>query len=75
MVENKSLYISREGRHFYGTKNEIWAGFGSVGNTEKKFGADYEQLLRVIFFMFSGEKSSIIFFLNIVASALKCCIK
>ena len=33
-----SLYRSCEGRHFYGTENEIWAGFGVVGNTEKKFG-------------------------------------
>ena len=23
---------------FYGTGIEIWAGFGPVGNTEKKFG-------------------------------------
>ena len=34
----KSLYRSRAGRHFYGTENEIWAGFGPVGNTEKKNG-------------------------------------
>ena len=34
----KSLYRSRAGRHFYGTENVIWAGFGPVGNTEKKIG-------------------------------------
>ena len=27
---------------------EIWAGFGPVGNIEKKVWADYEQLLRTI---------------------------
>ena len=32
--------------------------FGLVGNTEKKMGADYEKLLRVVFFMFSGAKKS-----------------
>ena len=31
---SKSSYRSHTGRHFYGTKNEIWAGFGAVGNTE-----------------------------------------
>ena len=33
--QSKSLHKIRAGRHFYGTENEIWAGFGSVGNTEK----------------------------------------
>ena len=41
----KSLYRSRTGRHFYGTENEIWAGFGPVGNNVKIICADYEQLL------------------------------
>ena len=31
----KSLYISWVLSNFYGTKIEIWAGFGPVGNTEK----------------------------------------
>ena len=35
-MESKSLYRSRAGRHFYGTENVIWAGFGPIGNTEKK---------------------------------------
>ena len=34
----KSLYRSRVGRHFYETENVIWAGFGLVGNAEKKLG-------------------------------------
>ena len=52
----KSLY--RRPRHFYETENEIWAGFGPVGNTEKKLGADYEQLLRVFFSCFQGQKNN-----------------
>ena len=36
LSETKSLYISREVSNFYGTEIEIWAGFGLVGNTEKK---------------------------------------
>ena len=69
----KSLYRSCAGRHFYGTENEIWAGFRPVGNTEKKLGGDHEQLLRVFLSCFQGQKK-IKFFQNIVASALKCCI-
>jgi hypothetical protein len=44
---------------------------------KKKWGAIFEQLLRVLFFMFSGAKKyvKIGFFLNIVASTLKGCIK
>ena len=72
---SKSLYRCCAGRHFYGAENEIWAGFGPpVSNTEKKIGADYEQLLRVIFSSFQGQKN-IFFFSNIVAPALKSCIK
>ena len=52
----KSLYISRAVSKFYGTEVKICAGFGLVGNTEKKLGADYEQLLSIFFFMFSGSK-------------------
>ena len=36
LMESKSLYRSHAGRHFYGTENVIWAGFGLIGNTEKK---------------------------------------
>ena len=38
--------------NFHGTEIEIWAGFGPVGNTEKI----YEQLLRVVFSTFFGQK-------------------
>ena len=46
---------------FYGTGIEIWAGFGQVGNTEKKIWADYEQLLMPLFHVFMVK----IFFKNI----------
>ena len=42
-------------RDFHGTGIEIWAGFGPFGITEKKFGADYEQLLRLVFSWFHGK--------------------
>ena len=62
-----------------GTEIEIWAGFGSVGNTEKKIGADYEQLLRAFFSCFQGQKNIAKILENLVmnfkASALKSCIK
>ena len=51
----KSLYISCAMSNFYGTEIEIWAGFGLVGNTEKKLGqlwATFEGS----FFMFSWAK-------------------
>ena len=35
-IQANSLYRSRAGSHFYGTEYQIWAGFGPVGNTEKK---------------------------------------
>ena len=41
------LHRNSAGRHFYGTENEIWAGFEPVANTE--LGANYEPLLRVVF--------------------------
>ena len=34
-IRPKSLYRSCAGRHFYGTANEIWVGFGLVSNPEK----------------------------------------
>ena len=61
--------------NFYGTEIEIWAGFGPAGNTEKKMWDDYEQLLRSVFFMFPGAKKISFKKKNIVASALKSCIK
>ena len=40
---------------FYGTGIEFWAGLGPVGITEKKIGADYEQLFRPVFSIFHGQ--------------------
>ena len=48
----KSLYRNRTGRHFYGTENEIWAGFRPVGNTEKKIGGWLWATFEGVFFMF-----------------------
>ena len=61
-MKSKPFYRSRTGRHFYGKGNEIWAGFGPVGNTEKNFWADYEQLLRAVFLCFHGQKIGLTFF-------------
>ena len=44
--------------NFYGTKIEIWDGFGLVGIAEKKIGANYEQLLRSFFPCFQGQKEN-----------------
>ena len=35
-------------------KNQFWAG--SDSNVKQKFGTDYEQLLRLVFFVFMGKK-------------------
>ena len=54
-MQSKRLYRSCAGIHFYRTENEIWAGFGPVGNTEKKpIEADY--YFEGSFFMFSWTK-------------------
>ena len=48
VVDCLFLFLTRASRavsSYYGTEIEIWAGFGPVGNTEKKHWADYEQLL------------------------------
>ena len=37
----------------------------------KKFGADYEQLLRAVFDVFRGKRKVYFFFLNFAASFLK----
>jgi hypothetical protein len=42
------------GKHFYGTKNEIWAGFGTVGNTKK------EVLMHKIRMPFQKEFQSVV---------------
>ena len=61
-IQAKSLYISRAVSNFYGTEIEIWAGFGPVGNTEKKNWANNEQLLRAVFSCFHGQIQSLKFF-------------
>ena len=48
---------------FYGTRLEIWAGYGLVW-----------QFLRPVFSCFHGQKKILNFLKNMVASALKCCI-
>ena len=52
----KSLFSSRAERHFYGTEIVIWAGFGPIGNTEKKSLGRLWATFRDGFFMFSGAK-------------------
>ena len=42
---------------FYGTRIEIWAGFGPIGITEKKNWTDYEQLFRPVFSCFHEQKN------------------
>jgi hypothetical protein len=44
-------------------KNQFWAGLGNRAViVKKKFGADYEQLLKPIFLPFHGQKMNLIFF-------------
>ena len=60
---------------FYGTGIEIWAGFGSVGITEKKrFGPIMSNFLGRFFQVFMGKKKSNQI-KHIVVSAIKSCIK
>ena len=47
-----SLYRRRTGSHFYGTKYEIWADFGPIGNTEKKIWAVKYATFDGVFFLF-----------------------
>jgi hypothetical protein len=51
--------------NFYGTKIEFWTGFGPVGNSNTEKNSSFQ--VQNIFFNFSYK--------NIVASALKRCIK
>ena len=73
-LQSKSLHRIRAGRHFFGTENVTWAGFGPIGNTEKKVWAYYEQLLRRFFHVFGCKNFFEFFFENVVASSLKSCI-
>ena len=49
-------FISTSGEADYGPDYEIWADFWPDGNTEKKLGADYGQLLRPFLSCFRGQK-------------------
>ena len=49
----------------------IWAGFGPIGNNEKKVRTDYEQVLGDVLFTFYGAN---FFFENVIASSPKSCI-
>ena len=40
----------------YGMAVEIWAEFRPVDSTKKNIWVDYEQLLRLVFFKFRGQK-------------------
>ena len=62
---------------FCETGIEIWAGFGPIGSTEKKGSWLIMSHFGLVggFFMSSGAKKILEFFKNIVASALKSCIK
>ena len=61
---------------FYKTEVKIWAvGCGLGWTVLKKVWADYEQLLRVGFSTFCGQKKTKKTFENIVATALKSCIE
>ena len=56
------LYSSRQSHYREVPRWEIsiksiWAGFEPVGNTEKKW-ANYEQLLRMVFIVFRGQKKN-----------------
>ena len=59
--------------NFYETEIEILAGFGSVGNTEKKVEPIMSNFWGRLCHVFMGKK--IFFSGNIVVSALKSCIK
>ena len=49
--------------HIYNMKNQFGARLGSRAVlVKKKFGADYEQLLRPVFLCFHGQKINLKFF-------------
>ena len=59
VIKAKSLYRSCAGRHFHGTENVIWAGFGPVGSVEKKSGRPIMSNFWGWFFhVFRGKKIS-----------------
>ena len=58
----KVIIEKLRGGRFLWKISEIWAGFWLVGNTEKKIWTDHEQLLRVVFLCFYGQKKYFLFF-------------
>ena len=48
------MFWEAKKRDFFGTGIEIWAGFGPVGIKENW--NDYEQILRLVFSCFQGQK-------------------
>ena len=61
-MENQRYGDRRVLGHIYNMKNLFWAGLGSPASTvKKKFGADYEQPLKVVFLGFHGQKINLIF--------------
>ena len=65
-MQLKSLYISHAVIKFYETEIDIWAGFGTVDNTEKKNWDDYDHFLRAVISCFQGQKNSLKFFKKIL---------
>ena len=51
------LYRNHAGRHLYGTENIIWAGFGLIGNTEKKFGPIMSNFLGHFFWKYYSVRT------------------
>ena len=62
----KSLYRSRAGRHFLEQNMRFGLVLGQLAILQKTWGANYEQLLRVVFSCFQGQKNDFIFLKNIV---------
>ena len=50
------LNISHMVSNFYGKEIEIWAGFGSVGNTEEKIGSIMSNFWGRFYHVFMGKK-------------------
>ena len=74
-IDDQSHYIEvMQGDIFMEQKMTYGLVLGRLAILKKKLGADYEQLLRVFFHVFRGKKN-LIFFVNIVASALYSCMK
>ena len=77
-MSSQSHYICRSpaGRHFYGTENEIWAGFWAGRQYWKKsFWPIMSNFWGWFFHVFMDKNKVWNVFKNILASTLKSCIK